>query len=258
VLAVALVVAAAGGAACDLATVDLRANAADEWKRTYTLPADGRLEIANVNGRIHVQAGEGPVEVIAERRARAASEELAREKLQQVEITEDVSPTAVKLATKLPRSGGLFDGGGVEVTYRVRVPAGLEVRMRTVNGGIELTGLRGRVNAEATNGGITGRALAGPVVATTTNGGLDLDVDQIAEDGIKLECTNGGIDLRVPRSAKASITARVSNGGIRTGNLPLERAAGENGRRRLDAQLNGGGPRIDLEGTNGGIRIEGK
>ena len=74
------------------------------------------------------------------------------------------------------------------------------------------------------------------------------------EDGVKLECTNGGIKLRLPSDAKATISARITNGGIETSGLTLD-ATGEQSRRRLDGRLNGGGPRIDLEGTNGGIRI---
>jgi hypothetical protein len=71
---------------------------------------------------------------------------------------------------------------------------------------------------------------------------------------VKLECTNGGIRLRLPADAKASISARITNGGIETSGLTLD-ATGAQSRRRLDGRLNGGGPRIDLEGTNGGIRI---
>src|SRR2546430_8930689 len=35
----------------------------------------------------------------------------------------------------------------------VKVPAGAEVKFTTVNGGIEVTGLQGRITAETTNGG---------------------------------------------------------------------------------------------------------
>lgn len=71
---------------------------------------------------------------------------------------------------------------------------------------------------------------------------------------IKLGCTNGGITLRVPTAARASISARITNGGIETTGLQLE-TIGESSRRRLDGRLNGGGPRLSLEGTNGGIRV---
>ena len=92
------------------------------------------------------------------------------------------------------------------------------------------------------------------IEASTTNGGVDVDLSQVPEAGVKLECTNGGIRLRLPSSAKASISARITNGGIETSGLTLD-SSGEQSRRRLDGRLNGGGPRIELEGTNGGIRI---
>ncbi len=70
---------------------------------------------------------------------------------------------------------------------------------------------------------------------------------------MKLECTNGGIVLKLPADARATLSARVANGGIETTGLKLE--SRESTRRRLDADLNGGGTRISLEGTNGGVVI---
>ena len=74
---------------------------------------------------------------------------------------------------------------------------------------------------------------------------------------MKLECTNGGIKLRLPRDAKATISASITNGGISTSDLPIE-TSGEHNRRRLDGRLNGGGARIEIEGTNGGITLSGR
>jgi hypothetical protein len=58
--------------------------------------------------------------------------------------------------------------------------------------------------------------------------------------------------LRLPGDAKADIR-RVSNGGIDAEGLPVD--ATEKSRRRFEGRMNGGGPRIEIEGTNGGIRI---
>jgi hypothetical protein len=76
----------------------------------------------------------------------------------------------------------------------------------------------------------------------------------VPEGGVKLACTNGGIKLSLPADARASVSARITNGGIVTDGLAFE-TRGSSSRRRLDGDLNGGGPRISLEGTNGGIRI---
>jgi hypothetical protein len=241
--------------ACDIVTADLKAQETVEWRKTYPLQAGGRVEISNVNGKIDVEpGGANSVEVVATKVARGASPEAAREALQRIEIIEAATPSSVKIETKLQRGGGgLFHASGGEVRYAVKVPANAEVHFTTVNGGIELMGLTGRITAETTNGGVRARDVSGPIHASTTNGGVDVDLTRVSESGVKLECTNGGIKLRLPQDAKATITASITNGGIDTGGLSLDTT--ESSRRRLEARLNGGGPPVRLDGTNGGIHL---
>lgn len=242
--------------ACDIVTADFRAQETSEWNKTYPLDANGRVEIGNVSGKIEVQPSAGTtVEVHALKRAKGATSDAAKAALQRATIVDESSPTHVKIETKIERSpGSFFNTGGVQVDYTVKVPATAEVRFTTVNGGIEVTGLKGKTTIETTNGGIRTHELSGTLDASTTNGGLQIDLAQVPQGGVKLECTNGGIRLRLPKDGKATISARIMNGGISTSDLPIE-TTGETSRRRLDGKLNGGGPRIDIEGMNGGISI---
>ena len=251
-----LIVASAAASGCDIAMADYKQRETAEWRKTYELQPGGRLEISNINGKITVEPSAGnAVEIVAQKSARAASVEAAREALGRIEIQESASPTNVRIETKVQRNGGgLFGRASQEVQYTVKVPAALEVRFATVNGGIELSGLTGRINAETTNGGIKARDVSGSIDASTTNGGIEVELSQVAESGVKLGCTNGGIELRLPQDARATISARVTNGGINTNGIQIE-TTGESTRRRLDGRMNGGGPRISIEGTNGGIRI---
>lgn len=246
-------------AACDLMGVGaFQEKVTDEWSRTYPLAAGGKVEVINVNGKIDLEGTDvNQVEVRAERIGRGSSPEAAREMLKRVEIREDVTPSSVRLETKTQRTSGFLHMGGAEVLYHVKVPVGAEVRLETVNGGIEIRNVKGRAQVETTNGGIKARSIGGPLKATTVNGGVDVDVDVVAASGIELDTTNGGITLSIPKNAKATVAARVVNGGIHVNDLPLD-TTGESSRRRLDASLNGGGPRIQIEGTNGGITLTGK
>jgi hypothetical protein len=251
-----LVVASAAATGCDIAMSHYTQKETAEWRKTYDLRPGGRLEISNINGKIDVEPSTGDtVEIVAEKTARAGSIEAAKEALAHIEIQETASPTDVRIETKVQReAGGLFSRASQEVHYVVKVPALLEVRFSTVNGGIELTGLKGRITAEATNGGIKAHEVSGSIDASTTNGGVEVELAQVAESGVKLGCTNGGIELTLPSDARATISARITNGGINTDGVKIE-TVGESTRRRLDGRMNGGGPRIDIEGTNGGIRI---
>ena len=246
----------AASAGCDIAMADYREQETADWRKTYELRAGGRVEIGNVNGKIAVTPGQGnTVEVVARKIAKAATREAAKQTLERIDIREAVSDGNIKIETHVERSnGGLFNQSHWQVEYTVRVPVNAELKLSTVNGGVEISDVRGRINAEATNGGIRALNVSGFVEASTTNGGVEVDLSEVPEGGVKLECTNGGIRLRLPSDAKASISARITNGGIDTDGLSLQ-TRGEISRRRLEGDLNGGGPRMMLEGTNGGIKI---
>lgn len=244
-------------AGCDIAMADFHEQQTVEWRKSYELSQGGRVEISNVNGKIEVSPGQGnTVEVYAKKIGKASNKEAAKAALDRIQIVESAAGGVIKIETRVDRSGGdgLFNHSQGQVEYVVRVPAHAEMKLTTVNGGVELSGLTGRVIAEATNGGVRGRDIAGQIDATTTNGGVEMDLAAVAPGGVKLECTNGGIVLRLPADARATIAARISNGGIDASGLNLQ-SRGESSHRRLDGDLNGGGPRIALEGTNGGIEI---
>ena len=57
-----------------------------------------------------------------------------------------------------------------------------------------------------------------------------------------------------PTGSQASVTARVTNGGINTTGLDFQ-TTGEQTRRRFEGTLNGGGARVTLQTTNGGVRV---
>lgn len=250
-LVLPLMLTAAAG--CDIAMAEHKVKETSEWRKTYELQPGGRVEIGNVNGRIEIVQGNGnTVEVVATKIGQGASADAAKEALSRIDIIEDISPAVVKVSTKMRHLSGIFNGGGLQVQYTVRVPASAEVRASTVNGGVEIRGISGNVHAETTNGGITLRDISGTVDASTTNGGIDADLARLADAGVKLECTNGGIKLRLPADSKASVSARTTNGGIETSGLSFD---SEPTKQRLNARLNGGGARVEIEGTNGGIDI---
>jgi hypothetical protein len=239
-----------GGFSLDLVS----GKAQDEWTRTYPLGKDGSLEIINVNGRITAEGSDGSaVEVRAERMARGSSDEAATDLLGKIEMREEIGEARVRIEVRAPRLSGL---GGHEIRWTVRVPKGVNVDLRTVNGGVRLNGLDGEVRAKSTNGGVTGQALRATTLdASATNGGVDIQVISALTTGtFNLESVNGGVTLALPADSRADVTARCVNGGISVSELDVL-IEGERDRRRLPGRLNGGGARVSLETTNGGVRL---
>jgi len=229
--------------------------AQDEWSRTYPLTAGAQLEIININGRITAEGSEGSsVEVRAERTVKASDDDAARGLLRQLEMREEIGVGRVRIEVRAPRVSGWR---GHQVQWTVKVPRGVNVWLQTVNGGVRLTGLEGEVIAKSTNGGVSGKALkATALQAEVTNGGVDIELANAPVSGtFSLESVNGGVNLALPDTSRANISARCTNGGISVSDLDVT-IEGEQSRRRLEGLLNGGGARVSLETTNGGVRLK--
>ena len=240
-------------AGCDVHVGNLSARATDEWTHIYPLKPGGEIQIENTNGKIEVEGTDAAtVEVRAERIAKGATDAAARELLPRIVIKEDATPDRVAVRTE--RMGGIMIGASFEVRYHVRAPKNAVVNVSNTNGQVTLTGLNGRVIAHTTNGQVRGDTLTGAVEARTTNGGVNMDLSSIGNDPVRLHTTNGAVTLTLPESAKADISASVTNGGISVGDFQ-NLDVGEKTRRRFEAKLNGGGASIELETTNGGVRI---
>jgi hypothetical protein len=267
-----------GLAGCDIAVngdggfnFDLAAGKAqDTWTRSYPLGKDGRLEIINVNGRITAEATDGTnVEVLAERTAKAGTDDGAKDLLKQIEMREEVGDARVRVEVRAPRMHG---GSGHEIKWTLKVPRGVAVDLRTINGGVKMFSLAGDIRARTTNGGITGNALnATAVDVSTTNGGVEIELTRPVSTGTyELQAVNGGVSLTMPGESKADLAARCVNGGITLDGLDVKISSesmsnpnefeqhiegAKRFRRRLDGQLNGGGARVSLDTVNGGVKI---
>ena len=234
--------------------------ATDTWSRTYAVPAGGRFELINVNGRITAETTDGKdIIVEGKRSAKARSDEAAKEMLGRLEIREEVGGSTVRVESRPPRMSGF---GGHEIEWIVKVPKGLTVDLRTVNGGVRLNGLSGEIHAKTTNGGVKGTDLIiDNLEASVVNGGVEIELGSPldATDAVELTTVNGGVTFALPSESKAAITARAVNGGVRASDdLKIERedeSTERESRRRLTGTMNGGGARVNVSTTNGGVRL---
>jgi Putative adhesin len=239
--------------ACDMSLGNLMGRATEEWTHTYPLTAGGEVRIVNTNGKVDVEGVDGnTVEVRAEKIAKGATEDAAREMLPRIKITEDVKPDRVSVETE--RMGGIMIGAGFEVRYHVKAPKDAVITVVNTNGVIALTSLAGKVSAHTTNGMVSGKRMTGGVDAHTTNGGVNIDMASVGTQRIALHTTNGGVTLSLPDTAKATLDASCTNGGINVSSLDKLDIT-DKSRRHIEGKLNGGGTSITLETTNGGIRV---
>ena len=171
-------------AACDIAVdghgglnFDLAAGKAqDEWTRSYKVAAGGRLEIINVNGRITAEASDGDASrswPSARPRRRATTPPAncwARSRCAKKSAT-----SRVRVEVRAPR---LQRPSGHEIKWTIKVPRGVAVDLRTVNGGVQMVGAAGRHSCPQHQRRHHRRRPAARPASTpsVTNGGVEIEL----------------------------------------------------------------------------------
>jgi len=144
---------------------------------------------------------------------------------------------------------------GWSVSYEIFVPQNTNLNLKTHNGGITISDVRGQIEFSATNGGVHLNRLAGEVSGTTVNGGLQIVLAGNNWEGRQLEVStrNGGVNLSMPESYSAHIRTETVNGGIQS-DFPVT-VHGNLRPRNLEFDLGSGGPLIHVSTRNGGVRL---
>jgi DUF4097 and DUF4098 domain-containing protein YvlB len=253
----------------------------ERFDKTVPLRPGAQVRLTNVNGGVSIEAWDrNEVRVEAEKQVKARDSDVAHKVMAQIHI--DVTPDSagLRVDTRVPKrgesGGGVWDalfGNDVNygVTYTVHVPRQTAVDVVSTNGGIELTGTRGGAHLKTSNGGLTARNVegnmelkstngaitvahsSGALKAVTTNGGIQAELSGVpANADLSLESTNGGVSVRLPRDARFSLDAATSNGGVES-EFPIPGTKA--GQHRLEGEVNGGGPKLLIRTSNGGIHI---
>src|SRR4051794_35309203 len=106
---------------CNMHSAELAWHASDVWTRSYTIQDGGELQVVGGVGSINVHGGTAAtIEVKAERRVRAATDQGAAALAPRVRISEDVAPDRIVLRNE--GLGGIIIGIEIEVDFEITVP----------------------------------------------------------------------------------------------------------------------------------------
>jgi hypothetical protein len=248
------------GTICAVFVLALGAHASDshayteEFHKTYALNPDGRVELDNINGAVHISSWDrNEVKVDAVKYAGT------KERLEEAKIEIESGKEYLEIRTKYPDHEMNFNWGsrnnpaGVEYTLTVPRNARLD-EIKLINGSLDITGVSGEVRASCINGKLVAHNLSGRAELSTINGHLDARFDQLSGKSVELNSVNGSVELTIPSDSKAEIEASTVSGGIENDfglHVNNHRYVGHD----LRGELGNGGPRIKLENVNGRIEI---
>ncbi len=257
---------------------------------TYPMNADGDLEVENTNGSFQLTTWDkNEVHIVAEKRMRlddgtvswllrligirgddVKTDEDAKKLFEQLNVEVTGTEARREVNTIYPEN---THGIQFNVAYTITAPKGVKLRVQTTNGAIRVDDVAGRVDVQSTNGSITlddvsGAAEArstngrieiedggGAIIARTTNGSVNVrtahDLSGISE--IQARSVNGSVRLALPEGLHFDLSAGTVHGSV-TSDYELDSVRAQS-RKELEGRAGDGGPRVELETTNGSVRI---
>lgn len=226
--------------------------------------AEGKtLEIRGVNGDVRAEEATGSeIEVVAVKRGRGNDPEKVN-----IEVLEHADGITICTSYR-PRhtpggqcgpGAGNNRGNNTNVSYTVRVPAGIHFNGHTVNGSVNIKGVEGNVRASTVNGDVRVSTL-GYAQANTVNGSIQVACGSANwDDTLQFNTVNGSIEVSLPTHTQATFSASLVNGSITT-DLPIT-LKGKVDKRNMNGILGDGGEnssgrKLRMNTVNGSITVK--
>jgi DUF4097 and DUF4098 domain-containing protein YvlB len=226
----------------------------EEFHQTYPLSANGRVELSNINGAVHISGWDrNEVKVDAVKRA------WSKQRLDEAKIKINSSENSISIRTEYPDHNHTFWNDDhhdqpASVEYTLTVPRNARLdSIDLVNGSLDLQGVSGEIKASCVNGKLAARDLGGRADLSTVNGKLEANIDRL-ESPLEVSSVNASVLVTLPSDAKADLEASTVNGSISDDfGLPVTKHQFVG--RDLRGELGGGGPHVRVSNVNGRIEI---
>ena len=228
-----------------------RAEIGDE--RSLDLAGVDHVEIDTRNGAVEVTCRALAGNILESRRhARGMTEEEARryaESIQVVAERDPARPAILRVRAEIPDG---MDDRSPGCHFRLEMPPGADVLVRTRNGDIVMAGVRGSIDADTRNGRIQVDDAVGSVRGKTSNGAVRMEM---VRGDVDVETSNGEVRIADIQAGKISVS--TSNGWIEaasvSGAASLETS---NGSISFQASRLPGSSDVNVVTSNGSVTLE--
>jgi DUF4097 and DUF4098 domain-containing protein YvlB len=162
----------------------------------------------------------------------------------------------------LKTSGGSIKVGGAAAELEASTSGGSidigdtngNVEAKTSGGSITLARIGGDVHAHTSGGGIRIDDAGGTVDASTSGGAITARLSRQLSGDSRLSTSGGGVTVSLATGVKLELDAQASGGGVRS-DVPIT-VRGKQDDDSLRGEINGGGPKLTLRSSGGGIRVK--
>ncbi|HET8668420.1 MAG TPA: DUF4097 family beta strand repeat-containing protein [Terriglobales bacterium] len=241
---------------------------AEEWNKTYTVTAKPTLKVETSDAAINVSASDRST---IEARVTVEGYKIGPDGIR---IIEHQTGNVVEIEVRYPQHDIHFGWHSSHVEINVKVPREAIVGLRTGDGRITVSGVKGDIDTWSGDGaqeiaGVDGALKAhtgdGRIVASGRFDALDLttgdgrieataQANSTVSRDWNLRTGDGSVSLRLPEKLAADVELHTSDGHINV-DLPIT-VSGKIGGNNVRGKLNGGGRLLSVHTGDGSITVE--
>ena len=168
------------------------------------------------------------------------------------------------------QSKGFWGRNNLKVGFSITVPVNYNVDLDTAGGSIKISDLKGKVDAHTSGGSIRLGRIDGLVDVNTSGGSINVDevtgtirahtsggsvkatISKQPTGDSKLSTSGGSITVYLAADIAVDLSARTSGGRV-SSDINVD---GENSKRSIRGEINGGGPKLTLKTSGGSVRVK--
>ena len=141
-----------------------------------------------------------------------------------------------------------------QISYEVTLPAGTPLRIATLTGDVDLSGLNGAITVKTVSGDLLLSALGGPVSVRSVSG--DVKLNGLSGSSVEATTVSGDVDLTWPPAKAAELSLKSITGEVYAD--PAVSFTNLKAKSYVGYQLHGsygagGGPLVKLESVSGDV-----
>jgi DUF4097 and DUF4098 domain-containing protein YvlB len=241
---------------------------ADEWSKTYNISARPDLKVETSDANIRLTTWD--------QKTIEAKVITSRYKIGEdgIRVEERQNGDTVEIQVRYPHHNFNFEwGNGHRVDVIIQMPREGKVNLRTGDGKIEVSGLKGDMDMHTGDGSVILDSVDGNLHASTGDGHIQANgrFDQLElktgdghvevrakngsslSNGWHLETGDGSVSLEVPGDLAADVDLHTSDGHIDL-DMPVQ-AEGKIRQNEIRGKLNGGGSLLTIRTGDGSIHL---
>jgi hypothetical protein len=218
----------------------------DEFRQSYPLPADARVEVKGINGSVTIETAQTSTAEVHIVRSAHHREDLEFRKV-------IVERTGNRLVVRGEEEHDRGKRAEVRQRVMLRLPRQVALNVHGINGSVSV----GEIEREGVISGVNGKVdlaqVGGTARISGINGSVSLTVARLGEQGLKVSGVNGKVEVQFAGDINADLQANGVNGKVET-DLPTTTVS-EWDRASFKAKIGSGGSPISISGVNGRVSL---